>query len=69
LRVAIAGIAGEEGLGPVRTIGDAAADLAIGGVAGAAVGAGGAALLTWSRGRCTSTALGWNVGNASRLRV
>ena len=52
---AIAAIAGEEGLGPVRTIGDAAADLAIGGVAGAAVGAGGAALLTWSRGRSTST--------------
>ena len=52
---AIATIAGEEGLGPVRTIGDAAADLALGGVAGAAVGAGGAALLTWSRGRRTST--------------
>jgi NhaP-type Na+/H+ or K+/H+ antiporter len=52
---AIATIAGEEGLGPVRTIGDAVADLAVGGAAGAAVGAGGAALLTWSRGRRTST--------------
>ena len=53
---AIAEIAGQEGLGPVRTIGDAAADLAIGGAAGAAVGAAGAALLTWSRRHRTSTA-------------
>ncbi len=53
---AIAAIAGQEGLGPVRTIGDAAADLAIGAAAGAAVGAAGAALLTWSRRHRTSTA-------------
>ena len=39
---AIVTTAGEEGVGPARTIEDAA-------------GAGGAALLTWSRGRRTST--------------
>ena len=46
---AIAALAGEEGLGPVESIGAAVVDLAIGTLVGIAVGAGAGLLLGWSR--------------------
>ena len=46
---AIAALAGEEGLGPVESIGAALADLAVGTLVGVAVGAGAGLLLGWSR--------------------
>ena len=52
---AIAALAGEEGLTRGGNLGPAIADLAVGTVVGAAVGAGAALLLGWSRGRGFST--------------
>ena len=46
---AIAALAGEEGLGPVESIGAALVDLAVGTLVGVAVGAGAGLLLGWSR--------------------
>lgn len=52
---AIAALAGEEGLAAAESIGTAIADLAVGTVVGAAVGAGAALLLGWSLRRGFST--------------
>ncbi len=48
---AVAALAGQEGLGPVETVGDALRALGLGVGAGVVVGAGGGLLLGWSRGR------------------
>lgn len=59
---AIAAIAGEEGLAPGTSLAEAGLELAIGVVAGAAVGAGGGLLLGWSRRRNLSSTTTRTIG-------
>jgi sodium/hydrogen antiporter len=59
---AIAALAGEEGLGPRATIASALVEVALGVVAGVAVGAAGGALLGWSRQHRMSTAASRTLG-------
>ena len=59
---AIAVLAGEEGLGPRETIASALVEVALGVVAGVAVGAAGGALLGWSRQHRMSTTASRTLG-------